>query len=172
MVSWNSTRICLAIWLLTGQPAGVAEEPAESPVDVPAAVDPGRQELPQVARINAAIRHSWRANQLEPSAPASDSEFLRRLYLDVLGRIPTVDELANDLADKRPDRKQRWVQRLIYEDLYAVDFANHWATIWANLLVGVYDDVSLTHLYRFHDYVAIGQAGQLLQGQRLVIVAE
>lgn len=53
-------------------------------------------------------------SQIGPSAPlAGDAEFLRRLYLDLTGRIPTVSEARNFLADTSPDKRQKRVEELI-----------------------------------------------------------
>src|SRR5690242_4304520 len=43
--------------------------------------------------INERIRQGWKDNELQPSGKCSDSEWCRRVYLDVLGRIPSVKEL-------------------------------------------------------------------------------
>ena len=92
--------------------------------------------LPQVELINTAISRGWTENQLRPSVPANDREFCRRLFLDMLGRIPTVEELEAYATDRKPDKKQRLVHRLLYEDEYTIDYAAQWSNRWANLLVG------------------------------------
>ena len=92
--------------------------------------------LPQVERINTAVSRGWTENDLRPSPPASDREFCRRLFLDVLGRIPTVEELEAYATDRKPDKKQRLVHQLLYDDEYTIDYAAQWSNRWANLLVG------------------------------------
>ncbi|MCA9148521.1 MAG: DUF1549 domain-containing protein, partial [Planctomycetales bacterium] len=96
--------------------------------------------IPQVVRIDSDIQSGWKESEIVPSAPATDEEFCRRVFLDLLGRIPTVDELRSYTSDRRSDRKWRLVQRLLYTDEYTIDFADHWSTIWANLLVGRAND--------------------------------
>jgi hypothetical protein len=91
---------------------------------------------PQVERINQVVRDGWSESQLVPSSSASDYEFCRRVYLDVLGRIPSVEELQQYVRDKQPDRKQRLLQQLLYDEAYTIDFSEHWSTIWTNLLIG------------------------------------
>src|SRR5687767_8480539 len=49
--------------------------------------------LPQVKFINEQIRAGWKENGLTPSVVATDPEWCRRVYLDILGRIPSVEEL-------------------------------------------------------------------------------
>ena len=91
---------------------------------------------PQVAHIDAQLKHGWTESHISASAPATDREFCRRLFLDVLGRIPTVDELERYARDKQTDRKQRLVERVLYDETYTADYAAHWSTIWTNLLIG------------------------------------
>lgn len=65
-----------------------------------------------------------------PSEPASDSTFLRRAYLDVIGRLPTADEARAFLADPSPSKREALVDALLTREEYA-DF---WANKWADLL--------------------------------------
>lgn len=89
-----------------------------------------------IAYIDSQIRAAWTDAGIKPSPRATDSEWCRRVYLDLVGRIPSVEELATYLADKSSDREARLVERLINSDEYAEDFASHWTTIWTNLLIG------------------------------------
>jgi hypothetical protein len=92
--------------------------------------------LPQVAEINKQIRQVWTDNGLTPSAPATDGEWCRRVYLDVLGRIPSVQELRDFVNSKEPDKKSKLVSKLLYDDAYTEDYARNWTTIWTNILIG------------------------------------
>jgi hypothetical protein len=65
-----------------------------------------------------------------PSEPASDAEYLRRVYLDVIGTLPTPTEARRFLADKRTDRRARLVDALLERP----EFADYWALKWADLL--------------------------------------
>jgi hypothetical protein len=89
----------------------------------------------QVTYINQMIRQGWQAHNLQPSATATDGEWCRRLYLDLLGRIPSIDEVELFTHDRSPDRKQKLVNRLLSDD-YVEDYARHWANVWTNLLIG------------------------------------
>jgi Protein of unknown function (DUF1549) len=91
--------------------------------------------LPQVRLINLMIRQGWMDHDLVPAQPATDGEWCRRVYLDVLGRVPTVDELNTYLADRKHDRRARLVDRLLGEE-YAAEYSRNWATIFTNLLIG------------------------------------
>lgn len=91
---------------------------------------------PQVRQINRLVEEMWTAYEVEPTEPARDYEWCRRVYLDLLGRIPTVDELNTFISDKSDNRYTDLVDRLLEDDGYTEDFARNWTTIWTNLLIG------------------------------------
>src|SRR5881394_2059380 len=55
--------------------------------------------VPEIALINSAMQKGWSDHNLAPSKQATDGEWCRRVYLDVIGRVPTVAELNTYLAD-------------------------------------------------------------------------
>ncbi|MFO1065205.1 MAG: DUF1549 domain-containing protein [Pirellulales bacterium] len=67
---------------------------------------------------------------IEPSGPCDDHQYMRRAYLDVIGRLPSADEARAFLADTLPDKRARLVDALLQRPEYA-DF---WANKWADLL--------------------------------------
>ena len=89
-----------------------------------------------IGDINVLVEKSWKEYNLKPSPPATDNEWARRLFLDLIGRIPTVDELKEFLDDKSQDKREKLVDRLMNDDRYVEDFARNWTTIWSNLLIG------------------------------------
>ena len=86
--------------------------------------------------INQRIRQHWIDHDIQPSQPATDGEWVRRLFLDLLGRIPTVKELQDFERMSKRDKKQTLVRTLLYDERYVSEFATNWSTIWANLLIG------------------------------------
>jgi hypothetical protein len=82
------------------------------------------------------LTDAWKAAGIKPADAATESEWCRRLYLRLLGRIPTVEELQHYLADKRKNRRELAVNQLLDSELYAEEFADHWANRWTNLLIG------------------------------------
>jgi hypothetical protein len=89
-----------------------------------------------ISFINAQIHQGWTDAKVTPSPVATDGEWCRRLYLDLLGRIPTVDEANSFIADKSKTKRQALVDRLLDSDKYIEEYARNWTTIWTNLLVG------------------------------------
>lgn len=66
-----------------------------------------------------------------PPARASDAEFLRRAFLDVIGLLPTPQELDAFLADPSPTKHSEAIDRLLAND---ISYADHWLTTWNDLL--------------------------------------
>ena len=89
-----------------------------------------------ISFVNASIAGAWTAGNVTPAPHATDSEWCRRLFVRVLGRIPTVEELKSLTADRAKDKREKLVDRLLTEDAYVEEYARHWATIWSNILVG------------------------------------
>ena len=90
----------------------------------------------QVAQINKLIRATWSEYELKRSAIATDAKWCRRVFLDILGRIPKVSELKSFLASKKPDKRAQLVSDLLYEEKYQAEYARNWTTIWTNVLIG------------------------------------
>ena len=65
------------------------------------------------SRIDAIIQLDLKKHELRPNPPVSDVQFVRRVYLDLIGRIPTQKELINFYEDKRKDRRARLIDNLL-----------------------------------------------------------
>lgn len=68
---------------------------------------------------------------IRPAPLADDSEYLRRVYLDLAGRIPSVDEVRAFLADQSADKRAQIVAKLLKDERYVEHFTN----VWRHLLV-------------------------------------
>src|SRR6202044_2818249 len=60
---------------------------------------------------------------------ADDAEFLRRVSLDLIGRIPTAAEVRAFLADSRADKRARTIDRLLADRQHAQHFARTWRAL-------------------------------------------
>lgn len=65
------------------------------------------------AKIDAIVQLDLRRHGMQPNPPARDIQFVRRVYLDVIGRIPTEEELGRFYADTRGDRRARLIDQLL-----------------------------------------------------------
>jgi Protein of unknown function (DUF1549)/Protein of unknown function (DUF1553) len=93
---------------------------------------PSGSTIPQVAAIDEGIVEAWEAAGIKPARPATDEEFLRRAYLDLLGRIPTVPEARAFLGTREADKRGKLVEYLLNHP----DFPKNFATQWSVLLIG------------------------------------
>ena len=70
--------------------------------------------------IGARVEAAWQANKVKPAEPASDAEFLRRVYLDLLGVIPSHEEAAAFLDDASSDKRSKLIDTLLEHPRFAV----------------------------------------------------
>ena len=93
---------------------------------------PGDSHESVVAFVNDELRRSWDDNEIKPSVRAEDNEWLRRAYLDLVGHIPTADQVRGFLADKRPNKREVVIDELLDHE----DYIRNSTTIWTNLMIG------------------------------------
>jgi hypothetical protein len=85
-----------------------------------------------VAFIDGQILENWNDNEVKPSAESMDSEWLRRVYLDLVGHIPDTGQAEQFLASTEADKRHNLVEELLDDE----DYVRNWSTIWTNLLIG------------------------------------
>jgi mono/diheme cytochrome c family protein len=99
---------------------------------------PRRPEIP-VARarsgsanpIDRWLEPYFAKHNFTPPPPVSDRIFARRVYLDVIGLLPSPEDLEAFLKDKRTDKRARLVQKLLADNQR---YAEHWLTFWNDAL--------------------------------------
>jgi hypothetical protein len=79
--------------------------------------------------IDQRLREMWEQANIKPSPNCSDEEFLRRAYLDLLGRIPTIKEALGYLQSKDPGKRIKLVEYLLHQPDFAKNFANQWTVL-------------------------------------------
>src|SRR5207302_6897321 len=67
---------------------------------------------------------------IAPSDLAEDATFLRRVFLDAIGTLPTAAEARLFLADTRADKRARLIDQLLQRP----EYADYWAMRWSDLL--------------------------------------
>jgi hypothetical protein len=101
---------------------------ADAPVPPPAkpTTDTAPAQEPQklAAKIDELISAGLAGEGVQPAALADDAEFLRRVYLDLAGRIPVTKDVRDFLDDKTPDKRSRLIERLLESGLYVHHFSN------------------------------------------------
>jgi len=108
----------------------VSPSVADGPVANLALDDTARADANRLAtRIDELLDAAWTAAAITPAAPADDAEFLRRVYLDIAGRIPTVAEVREFLADQDPLRRAALVERLLASPEHVGWFSRRWLQV-------------------------------------------
>lgn len=85
---------------------------------------------PESNDIDRLVAAKLKKLRIAPSGLCSDEVFLRRVYLDVVGLLPTAEEIDRFLNSGAPDKRAR----LIDELLERKEFAEIWVNQWAELL--------------------------------------
>lgn len=89
--------------------------------------------FPRPPAANFIDKHVWDKLAklgIPPSELADDATFLRRVFLDTIGTLPTATEARAFLADTRPDKRGRLVDTLLERP----EYADYWALKWADIL--------------------------------------
>lgn len=115
--------VCWAALALVAWTDGLHAADPESTRGKPASV---------LSAVDTLISEAWENAGIKPSKVATEPEFLRRAYLDILGRIPSVRESLEYLSSKDPARRAKLVEALLAHP----DYAKNFATIWTVVLTG------------------------------------
>jgi hypothetical protein len=91
----------------------------------------------------------WKKLGLAPSGLCDDATFLRRITVDLCGRLPTVEEAKAFLADTRNDKRSLLVDKLLDSPDYPAYFAMRWGTILRNSNLAGSDRAA----YAFHNWI-------------------
>src|SRR5262249_55566707 len=97
----------------------------KGPADGPAAkiAPPKRDPRPMTALIDELIQRQLQEEKVPPSPLADDAEFLRRVTLDLTGRIPSYQRTVAFLASKDPDKRRNLIEELLASAAYGEHFA-------------------------------------------------
>ena len=100
--------------------------------------------------VDELVYGKLKALGLPASNQCDDATFIRRLTVDVAGRLPTLAESEAFLADKDPNKRDNLINRLLDSADYADYFANKWAAILRNKRR---QDGDKTATFAFHDWI-------------------
>jgi hypothetical protein len=118
---------------------------AAIPLGAPVGVLP-----PEKNFIDTAVFANLKQLGIPPSPVCDDATFLRRVTLDIAGRLPTEAEAKAFLVDKSPDKRDLWIDELLRGPDYADFFAGKWAAVLKNRR----DDASdMAANFAFHAWV-------------------
>lgn len=87
-------------------------------------------------QIDDRIAAAWQEDGVTAAEPCDDPTFVRRVYLDLAGRVPTPEEAQTFLADDRASRRQHLIDLLLKSE----DHAQHFADLFDAILMGRADE--------------------------------
>ncbi len=116
------TVVCVRLIAIGALGAGwsLAQEPI-----APASVTD--TSLIDTSLIDEELLSQWSAAGVQPSPPATDTEFLRRLMQTSIGQLPTPDEVREFARDMRPDKRARKIEELLGHRLHAAMWATRFS---------------------------------------------
>lgn len=82
------------------------------------------------ATIDSLVADNLRRHGVTPASVCNDATFVRRVYLDVIGTLPTAAEVEAFLGNPSPDKRPELIDRLLRRE----EFADYWAMKWCDLL--------------------------------------
>ncbi|MDF1861462.1 MAG: PSD1 and planctomycete cytochrome C domain-containing protein [Verrucomicrobiales bacterium] len=97
---------------------------------IPEDLEYTRPEMTENNYIDGLVHDKLHKLRVVPSGQCSDDEFLRRVSLDIVGQLPTVEGYNGFLADKSPDKRAKLVDRLLERK----EFTEMWVMKWSELL--------------------------------------
>ena len=104
---------------------------------------------PENNYVDELVHAKLRQLQYLPSATCTDEEFLRRVHLDVVGTLPTIEAAQSFLADESPDKRAALIDRLLERP----EHAKFWALKWGDLLRMTKKQVGGGGVYKYHRWV-------------------
>lgn len=116
----------ISAWYLSQNVIATVSSPYETPVDAAVFASSERSNF-----IDEHVLAKLKSLNIPPSPRCSDSEFLRRAFLDTIGVLPTTEEVRAFLADESPDKRDRLVDQLLTRP----EFVDYWAYKWSDLLL-------------------------------------
>jgi len=81
-------------------------------------------------KVDEIVAKEWRRLGLKPAPLCDDATYLRRVTLDVIGCLPTPDEVQTFLGDQDPKKRARVVDDL----LKRAEYVDYWSLRWGDLL--------------------------------------
>ncbi|HVJ80372.1 MAG TPA: DUF1549 and DUF1553 domain-containing protein, partial [Planctomycetia bacterium] len=100
-------------------------------------------------KIDEMVLARWKLLGLPPANVCTDADFLRRIYLDVLGLAPPLETLKAFLADTHPDKRDRAIDAVLARP----EYADYWAYKWGDLLRNNRNLLQEKGMWAFHRWL-------------------
>jgi len=80
-------------------------------------------------KIDALIEEGYKTHKITPNGPTTDEAFVRRIYLDIIGRIPSMEEAKAFLDSAEAGKRAKLIDQLLDSEGYVSNWYNWWADI-------------------------------------------
>lgn len=145
MVRFGGQAVVAQVTLPFAKPGGGVGEPAGgSPNQTGKFPD-----VPANNFIDEKLISKWKDLGLTPSPLCTDDEFLRRLYLDAIGTLPTANEVRKFLDDKDPKKREKAIDTVLARP----EYLDWWALKWGDLLRINRTALQEKGMWSFHNWV-------------------
>ncbi len=108
-----------------------------------------KEQLAPAEEIDALVQSKLKTMNIVAAPIADDATFLRRIFLDVTGTLPSPDDVREFLADQSEDKRTRWIERT----LQAPAYADLWALKWADVLLVDKEKLGDRGAFEFHQWL-------------------
>ena len=115
--------LAAAVWMVT-VPTGADRQRSFTPAFE------SRASLAPRGKIDRLVFAKLRQSRIQPANLCSDAVFVRRVYLDVIGTLPTLEESKEFILAPDPNKRRLLIDRLLQRQ----EFADYWALKWCDLL--------------------------------------
>lgn len=83
-----------------------------------------------INNIDRIVFKAWKHNGIQPAYLCSDAVFIRRVYIDVLGALPSAGDVDWFIKDTTATKRSQLIEKLLFHD----DFADYWSMKWSDIL--------------------------------------
>ncbi|QEL16218.1 DUF1553 domain-containing protein [Limnoglobus roseus] len=105
--------------------------------------------IPEANFVDTHVFAKLKQMTILPSDLCTDSEFVRRAYLDAAGRLPTIAESKAFLAEKAADKRAKLIDYLLVQP----EFSDFWTLKWADVLRSNRKTIHLKGSHAFHKWL-------------------
>jgi hypothetical protein len=99
--------------------------------------------------VDDLILKKLQALRIPPSAPCTDQEFIRRVYLSASGSLPPAEDVHGFVADKSTDKRSKLIDHVLDRS----EFIDYWAYKWSDLLLISTRKLSQPAMWAFYQYI-------------------
>ncbi|MBC8351736.1 MAG: DUF1553 domain-containing protein [Planctomycetes bacterium] len=109
--------------------------------------------------VDELAEKKFRELGIEPSPLCDDATFVRRVYLDVIGTLPTVEEATSFMESAEADKRNKLIDRLLgmtgdpNQDIYNEPYSAYWTLKWSDLIRNTSNKLGEQGMWSLHNWV-------------------